>query len=303
MGKRLYCGPYGVNILLANGGEIAMSVVLSVIVLAVLGLLLGLGLAVATRVFAIETDPRIEHVDAALPQVNCGACGYAGCRAYAEAVVKEGVAVNLCIPGGLETARAVSRIMGVEFEETLPMRAYVHCQGGDKEAAKAFDYHGVADCGAALLVAGGPKVCKYGCLGFRTCARVCPFGAITMSENALPLIDHVKCTGCGVCVRDCPVHVIELLPLGTEFVLACSNRDRGAAVKKMCSVGCISCMICAKVTPSGAISMEKGDVLPTVRYDVEGEKFEKAVEKCPMHCYVRLAIPAQALKEAEPANA
>jgi formate hydrogenlyase subunit 6/NADH:ubiquinone oxidoreductase subunit I len=109
-------------------------------------------------------------------------------------------------------------------------------------------------------------------------------------------VDHVKCTGCGVCVRICPVHIIELLPLGTEVLLACSNRDRGAVVKKMCSLGCISCLVCAKVTTSGAVVMEKGDALPTVRYDVAGETFEKAIEKCPMHCYVKVEVPAEALK-------
>ena len=276
-----------------------MTVVFAIIVLALLGLLLGLGLAVASRAFHVKTDERIEQVNAALPQVNCGACGYAGCLPYAEAVVNDGVPVNLCVPGGRETAQAVSGIMGVAFEETVPMRAYVHCQGGRAEANEVFDYDGVQDCRAAALIHGGPKACKYGCLGFGTCAKVCPFDAIEMSENGLPVVDHAKCTGCGVCVRACPVNIIELLPLGTEVILACSNRDRGAAVKKVCSVGCISCLICAKVTPSGGITMEKGDPLPTVHYDVEGETFEKAIEKCPMGCYAKLEIPAEALEAPE----
>ena len=170
------------------------------------------------------------------------------------------------------------------------------------EAATSFNYDGMGDCRAAVLVHGGPKACKQGCLGFGTCAVVCPFDAITMNENGLPEIDHVRCTGCGICVRNCPVNIIELLPLGTELLLACSNTDRGAAVKKICSVGCISCMICAKVTPSGAITMEKGDPLPTVHYDVKGETFEKAVEKCPMNCYVKLRVPQDAPQQARPAG-
>jgi len=276
-----------------------MPVALAVIVLAVLGLLLGLGLAIASRVFAVHTDERIEQVDAALPQVNCGACGYAGCGPYAEAIVNEGVPVNLCVPGGAETAAAIAGIMGVAFEETVPRRAYIHCQGGTAEAKTAFHYDGIADCRAAALVHGGPKACKYGCLGFGTCASVCPFDAITMGDDVLPVIDHAKCTGCGVCVGVCPTGIIELLPLGTDVVLGCSNRDRGGAVKKICSVGCISCTVCAKVTPSGAITMEKGDALPTMHYDVAGETFEKAVEKCPMHCYVRPSAPAGAPVQAE----
>ncbi|KPJ52340.1 MAG: hypothetical protein AMS16_06465 [Planctomycetes bacterium DG_58] len=280
-----------------------MSVLLAVVVLTILGLLLGLGLAIASRVFAVEIDTRIEKIDAMLPQLNCGGCGYAGCLAYAEAVVKGGAAPNRCIATDVEAARAIADVVGVEFEETIPMRAYVHCGGGKREAVAAFEYDGTSDCRAAALVHGGPKACKYGCLGFATCAKVCPFGAITMNENDLPVVDHVKCTGCGVCVRACPVGIIELLPLGTEVILACSNRDRGAAVKKICSVGCISCMICAKVTASDAITMEKGDPLPTVRYDVQGETFEKAIEKCPMNCYVKVTIPEEALREAEPAEA
>lgn len=280
-----------------------MTVLLGVIVLTVLGLLFGLGLAVASRVFAVKTDPRVEQVDATLPQANCGACGYSGCLAYAEAVVKEGVATNLCIPGGIETARAIADAMGVEFEETVALRAYVHCQGGNKEAVSVFDYDGVADCRAAALVHGGPKACKYGCLGFGTCAKVCPFDAITMSKNGLPVIDYARCTGCGVCVRACPVNIIELLPPGTRVFLACSNRDRGAAVKKICSVGCISCLICAKVTSSEAVTMEKGDPLPALHYDVEGEDFEKAFEKCPMDCYVRADVPQEAVERPEPAQA
>ncbi|HUW56223.1 MAG TPA: RnfABCDGE type electron transport complex subunit B [Planctomycetota bacterium] len=277
-----------------------MSVLLAVIVLSTLGLLLGLGLAIANRVFTVETDPRIEQVDAALPQVNCGACGYSGCLPYAEALVREGAATNLCVPGGTETARAVARIVGVAFAETLPVQAYVHCHGGTTEARQAFDYDGIADCRAAALVHGGPKACKYGCLGFGTCPKVCPFDAITMSDNGLPVIDRVKCTGCGVCVRACPVGIIELLPLGTDVILACSNRDRGAAVKKICSVGCISCMICAKVTVSGAVTMVKGDALPTVHYDVQGETFDKAIEKCPMNCYVRVGACAAAVEQSVP---
>ena len=272
-----------------------MVVIYAVMILGVLGLVLGLGLAVANRVFHIETDPRVEKVDAALPQANCGACGYAGCMEYAIAVAGGGVPINLCIPGGSETARSIAQIMGEEFVETLPVRAYVHCQGGRAEAGQQFEYRGVQDCRAAALVHGGPKACKYGCLGFGTCAEVCPFDAVTTSENGLPVIDHVKCTGCGACLRVCPVGIIDLLPLGTEVILACSNRDRGAAVKKICSVGCISCTVCAKVTPGGKVTMEKGDALPTIHYDVEEGSFDKAVEKCPMDCYAVVEIPQEVL--------
>jgi RnfABCDGE-type electron transport complex B subunit len=274
---------------------LGMVVVYSVIVLGALGLLLGLGLAVANRVFHVETDPRVELVNAALPQVNCGACNCAGCMEYALAVAGGTVAINLCIPGASETARNIARIMGREFVETEPVRAYVHCQGGRAEAKEQFQYRGQQDCRAAVLVQGGPKSCKYGCLGFGTCMKVCPFDAVTISENRLPVIDRDKCTGCGACVKACPVRIIDLLSPGTEVILACSNRDRGAAVKKICSVGCISCTLCAKATPGGKITMEKGEALPTVHYDVEEGSFDKAIEKCPMNCYVKLGVREETL--------
>lgn len=260
-------------------------VIISIAVLLVLGLAAAVGLAFASKVFAAGTDELVEGLNRALPQINCGACGYAGCMAYAEAVAHKGAPVNLCQPGGIEVMKRLAAILEVEETECVPVRACVHCQGGQKEAAVAFQYSGIHDCGAAAPVHGGPKVCKYGCLGFGTCARVCPVNAITMNENGLPDVDLVKCYGCGLCVKACPVHIIETLPLRTAVILACSNRDFGAAVKVMCSVGCISCRVCAQVTASGAIRMEKGDPLPTVNYRVKGETFEQALAKCPMHCY------------------
>ncbi len=271
------------------------TLVLAIAVLAILGIVFGLGLAVASRFFVVHLDPKVEAVNAALPQVNCGACGYSGCMPYAEAVAKSQAPGNLCVPGGANSARKIAEIMGLAFEEVVIKRAYVHCQGGKAEAIDAFAYEGVEDCRAAALVHGGPKACKYGCLGFGTCRKVCPFGAITMSANGLPVIDHVKCTGCGICVKNCPTRIISLLPLGTPVILACSSLDFGAAVKKMCSRGCISCQICAKVTTSGAVMMQKGDPLPKVRYDIKEETFEKALDRCPMNCYVKVEISEEAL--------
>lgn len=268
-------------------------IVSSVVILLMLGVVFGVGLAMASKRFAVQVDPKIEAIDGALPQLNCGACGCAGCLAYAEAIAGGGMSISLCIPGGREVAEGLAEITGIELEEIKPVRAYVHCQGGTCEAVDAFEYHGVSDCRAAALVQGGPKKCKYGCLGFGTCADVCPTNAITMTEDGLPVVDFARCTGCGLCVRACPRDIISVLPLGTTVYLGCSSPERGAAVKKICSVGCISCRICAKVTGSGAIVMEKEDALPKLSYQ-EDEDFEAAYAKCPMHCFVK-ATPTQSV--------
>ncbi len=258
----------------------------STVIMVLLGIIFGIGLALASKRFAVHVDPKVEALDGALPQLNCAACGYSGCLDYAKAVAAGGVSASLCVPGGKDVAEKLSTIAGIPLEEIKPVRAFVFCQGGRCEANDAFDYHGELDCRAAILVHGGPKQCKHGCLGFGTCTQVCPTGAISITEDRLPLIDLNRCTGCGICVKACPTKVIKTLPLGTKVYLGCSSPERGAIVKKKCSVGCISCRACVKATPSGAIVMEKEDPLPKLNYDIQ-ESFEGAYEKCPMHCFVK----------------
>ncbi|MFW6107081.1 MAG: RnfABCDGE type electron transport complex subunit B [bacterium] len=262
--------------------------------LASLGVVFGAGLAVASKKFRVQTDPRIDQVYEELPHIDCGACGYPGCSAYAAAVVKQGAAVDLCVPGGPETAQAVAQVMGVEVSaEKEKRRAVVLCQGGCEEAARDFVYSGVQDCRAAALVHGGPKTCKFGCLGFGTCASVCPFDAITMGDNGLPVISEDRCTACGVCVRACPVRIITILPTRHRVYMACSNpAAKGKAMKQMCSRGCIKCRLCVKVTESGAI--EWGEGLPAIDFE-QWDDPDKALEKCPMGCFVdQRPVPAQA---------
>ena len=272
----------------------------STTVLVTLGLVFGVGLAIASKRFAVRVDAKLEAHEEALPQLNCGACGYAGCPAYAQALAENGVSVSLCIPGGLVVAQKLSSITGIELEEIKPVRAYVHCQGGLCEAEEAFEYRGQPDCRAAAPVQGGPKRCRYGCLGFGTCSDACPYGAIAMNADRLPVVDFTRCTGCGICVRICPRDIIETLPLGTGVYLGCSSPERGAAVKKICSVCCISCRVCAKVTPSGAIIMEKEDPLPKLKAEVD-EDFEAAYAKCPMHCFVKASATHSMDPEAQAA--
>lgn len=222
-----------------------------------IGAVFGMGLAFAARKFAVKEDPRVEQVSDVLAHAHCGACGYPGCRQYAEQVVSNpDIKPNLCTPGGAATAEAVAKITGKVMEQTEPKIARVFCQGGCTKSVRRFKYEGVKDCRAAILASGGDKGCIYGCLGYGSCSRACPFGAITMSEENLPLIDPVKCVACGVCATTCPVNVIEILPMAKEVLVSCHSRDKGAATKKNCQVGCIGCGICAKVCPFNAAKVE-----------------------------------------------
>ena len=230
------------------------TLVSAVSLLAVLGVIFGLGLALAARKLAVEEDPRIDEVEALLPGANCGACGHPGCRGMAEAVVNGSAAVNGCPVN--KDATPIAKVMGVEF--TAPQKrlvAKVRCGGGKAEAKERFTYAGVWDCVAAQQILGGPKVCEFGCLGEGTCASVCPFDAITMSENGLPVVDEEKCTACGICVKSCPRQLIALLPAGDPVTVLCLNKNKGPEVRQACQVGCIGCGLCVKQCRQNAITV------------------------------------------------
>jgi len=259
-------------------------VILSVSLLAVLGVGFGAGLAVAAKRFHVEMDPRVEEVLAALPGANCGSCGYAGCAGYAAAVVKGEAPPNACTPGGPKCAKLIGAILGVAVAEAERRRAVVHCQGAWGVAAQQFDYAGVRDCAAAAMLQGGPKACKFGCIGLGNCSRACPFGAIQMSGAGLPIISEAKCTACGVCVKACPVGIISILPSQHRVFLGCSNpAAKGPAMKAMCARGCIKCRLCVKVTESGAVSWGEG--LPKIDFARWSDP-DAAVTQCPMSTFV-----------------
>ncbi len=221
-----------------------------------MGALFGLGLALAAQKFAVKVDPKVTHVRNALPGANCGACGFAGCQSYAEAVVaKEEVPANLCAPGKDPVARQVASITGKTAVVKEPEFARIMCQGGSARAKNRYKYEGVHDCRAAILAGGGDKACRYGCLGYGTCEKVCPFGAISMTEEGLPFVDITKCTGCRKCEAACPVKVIEVLPASREVLVACHSKDKGVDTRKNCQVGCIACGMCEKVCPFEAVAV------------------------------------------------
>jgi electron transport complex protein RnfB len=227
----------------------------AIVLLGVTGLLLGLGLAFSDRWLAVEVDPRVTAVRAALPGTNCGACGFPGCDGAAAAVAEGAAGVAVCVAGGQSTADAVAAVMGVAAAAVEKKVALVFCQGGEGKGVVKYRYAGVEDCRAAVLVAGGPKACSFACVGLGNCTRVCPYGAIVLGADHLPDVDPAKCTGCGLCVAECPKKVIRLVPDAKRYHILCSSHDKGPAVKKVCSVGCIACTLCVKNCPSKAIAI------------------------------------------------
>lgn len=268
----------------------SFQIVSSLITLGGLGLLFGAVLAVASRIFHVEKDPRIEQIEEVLPGSNCGGCGYPGCANYAESIVNENASPNLCAPGGEETVNRIAEILGVEAEASESMVAVVRCQGAHGIAKDKFAYEGIRDCNAAELIHGGHKACEYGCLGFGSCVKACPFDAMIMLDNGLPYVFEDQCTGCGICVQECPKGIMEMIPRTQKVFLGCINKDNGKSVRRVCSVGCIACGLCAKpkVTPSEKVKMENN--LPTVPPD--WEDFDMAVKRCPTNSFV-VRIPTQ----------
>ena len=251
--------------------------------MSVLGGLFGLGLAAASRKFAVKMDPRVEQVLDALPNVNCGACGFAGCADYAEAVVLADADVNLCVPGGPSTTRAVAAIMGVEAVDKEAAKAIRMCQC--EGAPSRFIYDGLTDCRAGVALAGGFTACRYACVGLGTCVEACPFGAIRTGADSLPVVDEEKCTGCGQCVKVCPRDIFEVRPVSKTVHVLCRSRDKGATARKACLRACIACKRCEKACPFDAIHVV--DNLARIDYD-KCTTCGKCVEVCPNKCIVDL---------------
>lgn len=266
--------------------------IMAVIVLGVLGLIFGLILDFASKKFAVEVDPREEQVLAALPGANCGGCGFPGCGGLAAAIASGNAPVNACPVGGAATAAKVAEIMGIEAETGARKVAKVICKGNLDNAANKYIYDGYADCRAAAVLNGGPKVCKYGCLGLGSCVQVCAFDAIHI-VNGVAVVDEDKCVNCGKCIDICPKQIIKRKPVDKQVVVECNSLDFGKTVKDACSVGCIGCGICFKTCKFDAIIFE--DKLARIDYD-KCVQCNMCADKCPTK-----AIKPKERKQPKPA--
>lgn len=243
-----------------------------------LGLILSAGLVFAYQRLRVIEDPKVEQVAEVLPQANCGACGYSGCRAFAEAVVKGKTAPNSCPVGGEETAKQIAGLLGVTAGEMIKKVARLHCRGNFEAAKDRGTYVGISTCSAAHLI-GGNKQCSYGCLHFGDCARACLFNAIQMGEDGLPSVKEERCTACGKCVEACPRNLFELSPTSQNIIVFCRSLDRGATARKMCKNACIACGICVRACPE-AIVLENNLAKIIDFKKIDPEKIPE-IEKCP----------------------
>lgn len=254
-----------------------------VLIMVVLALGSGILLTFAARIFHVPTDPQVDAVREVLPGVNCGACGYVGCDAYAQAVATEGAEANLCVPGGAQVSAEIARIVGGgETGERKVQVARVRCQGSCQLAKEKYVYSGISSCAAAAQLFDGHKSCSYGCLGHGDCVRACPFDAIDIVDE-IAVINQEKCMSCRKCVAACPKHLIEMVDEEIRYTVLCRSEDRGPAVRKYCDVGCIGCTRCVKACPERAITMQ--GALAYIDY-TKCTNCNKCAEVCPTNAII-----------------
>ncbi len=242
-----------------------------------LGLVVGIGLAMASKVFYVYVDPKILEVDDALPGANCGGCGLPGCSANAEAIVAGKAAPNSCVAAGAEVAEEIAAIMGVAIEAKEPDIALPGCTYGVFDADTKYIYNGMNDCRAVALLSGGMKVCTIGCLGLGTCARACPFDAITMGPQGLPVVDEVKCTGCGTCERVCPKYIINLSSVTRRILKEYTTDDCTTPCQRACPAGIDICEYIRQIS--------LGDYYRAVQVIKERNPFPTVIGRiCPRPC-------------------
>jgi RnfABCDGE-type electron transport complex B subunit len=250
---------------------------------AALAFLLGVLLAIFRKVFEVKRDPFIDKVRAALPGANCGACGYPGCDAYAEAVAAKKAPITACTTGGSATATALGALMG-SSADVEDMQAVLRCRGKREVAGNRGDYVGLKSCRAAKISVNSTKLCSWGCMGFGDCVSVCQFGALRIGDEGLPIVDYRKCVGCGKCVEECPQKLFALQPKNRKgAVVLCQNRNPvKPQILKACKVGCIKCEKCVRECPEQCISMENG--IPVVDYS-KCTSCGTCVSACPTKCF------------------
>ena len=242
-----------------------INILYAVLVLGVMGAAFAALLGVASKVFAVETDPREAAVLECLAGANCGGCGYPGCSGYAAAVVAGEAPTDKCGPGGAEAAAKVAAVMGVDAGSSEKMIAFVPCSGSSENAALKFDYTGPKTCQAAMGYGGkGTKVCSFSCIGYGDCVNACKFGAMRLVDGVAK-VDREKCVACMACAEACPKKIIEKVPYKQAVLVGCRNQDKGAVTRKICDVGCIGGMKCQRECPAEAIKIE--NFVSTIDYD------------------------------------
>lgn len=273
----------------------------TIVSLSALGIVAAIVLYFVAQKFKVEEDPRIDEVEEALPAANCGGCGYAGCRNFAESCVKADNLDNLYCPvGGNEIMSTIAGILGMEAAAADPQVAVLKCNGTCDARPKTNQYDGAGSCSIAHSLYGGDTGCQFGCIRFGDCVNVCNFDALTMNPaTGLPEVNDANCTACGACVKECPRDLFELRKRAKndrKIYVACTNNDKGGIAKKSCTSACIGCGKCAKVCPFDAITIENN-----LAY-IDSDKCRlcrKCVLECPTNAIIEVGFPPRKPKVEE----
>jgi Na+-translocating ferredoxin:NAD+ oxidoreductase subunit B len=279
----------------------SITIVYTIATLSVIGTSAAVILYFVAQKFKVYEDPRISEVEESLPAANCGGCGYAGCRAFAEACVKASDLGDLYCPvGGNETMNKVAEILGLEAVKKDARVAYIRCNGTCNHRPKTNIFDGATTCAIASSVYSGETDCQWGCLGYGDCFDACDFDAIELrADLGVPVIIDDKCVACGACVDACPKELIELrkkFPKNRKVVVACRNKDKGGVARKACSVACIGCGKCEKECKFDAITIENNLAF------IDSDKCKlcrKCAPVCPTNAIIEENFPPRKIKQEE----
>ena len=274
------------------------TIIYTIISLCAIGIASAVILYFVAQKFKVEEDPRIDTVESILPGANCGGCGKPGCRGFAEATVKATSLDGLFCPvGGAETMTKVAAAIGRDVTVQTPQIAVVRCNGTCDHRQRTSQYDGYKSCAIEHSLYRGETDCTFGCLGCGDCVTACPFDAIHMDENGLPVVSEEKCVACGACVKACPRNIIELRNKGVKgrrVFVCCVNKDKGNIARKACTAACIGCGKCVKECPFEAITLENNLAYIDFR---KCRLCRKCVSVCPTHAIHEVNFPPRKITE------